>query len=82
MMSRPYWGQGRQRKYETDDLKIIFEVALRALRLWLLKALTFGRHEDTNSYWYLPWLHRTSIYSVTDFLKFVTFTTLNATALI
>lgn len=41
-MSRPYWGQGRQRKYETDDLKIIFEVALRALRLWLLKALTLG----------------------------------------
>ncbi|OHC15249.1 MAG: hypothetical protein A2180_13565 [Pseudomonadales bacterium GWC2_63_15] len=31
---------------------IIFEVALRAIGLWVLKALTFGRYKDTNSYFY------------------------------
>ena len=34
---------------------IIFEVALRAVGLWVLKVLTFGRYKDTNSYLhYLP----------------------------
>lgn len=31
---------------------VIFEVALRALGLWVLKVLTFGRYKDTNSYLY------------------------------
>lgn len=31
---------------------VIFEIALRALGLWVLKALTFGRYKDTNSYFY------------------------------
>ena len=30
----------------------IFEVAFRALGLWVLKLLTFGRYRDTNSYLY------------------------------
>ncbi len=34
---------------------LIFEVALRALGLWVLKVLTFGHYKDTNSYlYYLP----------------------------
>ena len=31
---------------------LIFEVALRGLGLWILKVLTFGRYNDTNSYLY------------------------------
>ena len=31
---------------------LILEVALRGLGLWVLKMLTFGRYEDTNSYLY------------------------------
>lgn len=35
-----------------EIIGFIFEVALRGLGLWLLRVLTFGRHEDTNSYLY------------------------------
>ena len=31
---------------------VIFEVALRALGLWLLKFISFGHYKDTNSYLY------------------------------
>ncbi|GAB6389221.1 hypothetical protein STUTZSP0542_27600 [Stutzerimonas marianensis] len=31
---------------------VIFEVALRALGLWVLKVITFGRYKGTNSYLY------------------------------
>lgn len=38
-----------------EIIGVIFEVALRALGLWVLKVLTFGRYKDTNSYlYYLP----------------------------
>jgi len=38
-----------------EIIGVIFEVALRAIGLWVLKALTFGRYKDTNSYlYYLP----------------------------
>ncbi|SDE98026.1 hypothetical protein SAMN05216381_0588 [Pseudomonas seleniipraecipitans] len=30
----------------------IFEVAFRALGLWVLKVMTFGHYRDTNSYLY------------------------------
>ncbi|PNG03401.1 hypothetical protein CXL00_19690 [Stutzerimonas stutzeri] len=32
--------------------ELIHEVALRALGVWVLKVLTFGRYKDTNSYLY------------------------------
>lgn len=35
-----------------EIIGVIFEVALRAIGLWVLKVLTFGRYRDNNSYLY------------------------------
>ena len=29
---------------------VLFEIVFRALGLWVLKVMTFGRYRDTNSY--------------------------------
>lgn len=33
-----------------NTIGVLFEVVFRVLGLWVLKAMTFGRYRDTNSY--------------------------------